>query len=158
MVGALFAWGLYDMHGNANRRIGDLEVGSAIGQAEPVIIHRLQKHVARPRQADRTVEATGKTTITSSYAGRQIVQQVEVADSEPPLACTATTRPVVVDGELSELARSRQRLGRRHLRAATGPAIGVCNSQSQAVQRTGLAVFNAFDIPIAPLLCLTSVF
>lgn len=47
-------------------------------------------------------QAAGKTTISSSFAGRQIVQQVEVPASELPLACKATKRPVVVDGDLSD--------------------------------------------------------
>ncbi len=47
-------------------------------------------------------QAAGHTTITSSFAGRQVKQQVEVAASEPPLPCSATTRPVVVDGDLSD--------------------------------------------------------
>ena len=46
--------------------------------------------------------AAGTTTITSSYAGRPISQQVEVPAPEAPMACPATTRPVVVDGDLAD--------------------------------------------------------
>ena len=46
--------------------------------------------------------AAGHTTITSSYAGREVVQQVEVLPPESPLACKAMTVPVVIDGDLSE--------------------------------------------------------
>ena len=47
-------------------------------------------------------QAPGRTTITSSFAGRKIVQQLQVPAPEPPLPCPAVTRPVVVDGDLSE--------------------------------------------------------
>lgn len=47
-------------------------------------------------------QAEGRTTITSSFAGRPVVQQVEVPALEPPLPCWATTRPIVLDGNLSD--------------------------------------------------------
>ena len=47
-------------------------------------------------------KAAGNTTITTSFDGRPVVQLVEVPASESPLPCGATTRPVVVDGDLSD--------------------------------------------------------
>jgi len=46
--------------------------------------------------------ATGHTTITSSYSGRPLVQQIEVPASETARPCPAVTRPVVIDGDLAE--------------------------------------------------------
>ncbi len=46
--------------------------------------------------------ATGRTTVTSSYAGRQLVQQIEVPASEASRPCPVALRPVVVDGDLAE--------------------------------------------------------
>jgi hypothetical protein len=70
--------------------------------------------------------AAGRTTITSSYAGRQLVQQIEVPASEPPLPCVATTRPVVVDGDLAEWPALTYKvdapLNRADAPAWTGPA------------------------------------
>ena len=47
-------------------------------------------------------QAPGQTTITSSFAGREIVQQLVVPPAPPALPCPAVTRPVVIDGDLSD--------------------------------------------------------
>jgi enterochelin esterase-like enzyme len=46
--------------------------------------------------------ADGHTTVRSSYAGRQLVQRIVVPPPEALRLCSATTRPVVMDGNLGE--------------------------------------------------------
>lgn len=60
--------------------------------------------VATVDQATRELlpQAPGRTTITSTFAGREIVQQLVVPPAPPALACPAVTRPVTVDGDLSD--------------------------------------------------------
>ena len=44
----------------------------------------------------------GETTLSTSYNGHKITQKVTVSPSMAPLSCVQTSRPVIVDGDLSE--------------------------------------------------------
>ncbi len=50
-------------------------------------------------------QTSGETTIRSTFAGREIVQQIVVPPAPPAQICSAVTRPVVIDGDLSEWAK-----------------------------------------------------
>jgi hypothetical protein len=47
-------------------------------------------------------KAAGHTTISSSFEGRKVTQQIEVIAPAAQQACYATTKPVAIDGDLSD--------------------------------------------------------